>query len=330
MSCIMLFQMKSLKTIIKILFTVSLFVFLLQKFDINLSVLVTEIKDWRYLLASAVVSLTIVPFISVNRWRSFLKAVGIKEDILVLWHINMISVFQGLLLPSTQGIDVLRMYHLEQRHPKQRGVAGSTVFIERMIGLVLLCLLSLAALPFVVDSGDFMPLFQTIIVISGLVAIAVALILSKKLHGFYTGHNFKNMTIARIFEYIDKFHGAIVHFPYRKVLLPALFLITGYQLAIIFVIYLVFCAYGYAIPFVQHVAIFPVIAILSLAPVTIGGFGVREGFFVFFYSLVGVPPSIAVGASILQYLVLILVPASLGGFLFLWEIYRGKAIGNPK
>jgi len=322
--------MKNLKTIIKILITVSLFVFLLQKFDINLSALVTEIKDWRYLLASVVVTLTIIPFISANRWRAFLKVVGIKDDILVLWYITQISVFQGLLLPSTQGYDVLRMYHLEQRHPKQRGVAGSTVFIERMVGLVLLCLLSLAALPFVVDSGDFMPLFQTIIVISGLVSIAVGLILSKKLHGFYTGHKFKNMTIARIFEYIDKFHGAIVHFPYRKVLLSALVWITGFQLAIIFVIYLVFRAYGYAIPFVQHVAIYPVIAILSLAPVTIGGFGVREGFFVLFYSLVGVPPSIAVGASILQYIVLFLVPASLGGGLLLWGFLRGRAIGSPK
>ena len=33
-------------------------------------------------------------------------------------------------------------------------------FIERMIGLVLLCLLSLAALSFVVDGENFMPLFR--------------------------------------------------------------------------------------------------------------------------------------------------------------------------
>ncbi|MDV7391586.1 lysylphosphatidylglycerol synthase transmembrane domain-containing protein, partial [Arthrospira platensis SPKY1] len=200
---------------------------------------------------------------------------GIIEGFFALWHINLKAQFQGLMIPSTQGFDILRIYYIDQRHPNRRGLAGSTVFIERMIGLVLLCLLSLAALPFIIRSREFFPLYLTIILISATVLVAMVLILSKKLHGFYTGHKFKNKTVARIFEYFDKFHGAVVYFPYKKVLPLSLIWIAGYQLAVVFTIYLVFCAYGYNIPFIQHVAIFPVIAILSMLPITIGGFGVR-------------------------------------------------------
>jgi len=270
-------------------------------------------------LISIFMPLIIVPFISANRWQSFLRVVGIKENIFILWYINWLSMFQGIMLPSTQGSDVLRIYHIEQRYPQKQGVAGSTVLIERMIGVVLLCLLSLAALPFVMQGWKPFPLFLTVFGINIAVFLILGLILSKRLHGFYTKHKFEHKTIARIFEYIDKFHGAIVYFPYRKVVPFSILWIVGFQLAIVFTIYLVFCAYGYDVTLIQHMAIFPMIAVLSIVPITIGGFGVREGFFAYFYSLIGVPPAISVGVSIVQYIILILLPASLGGLLFLWR-----------
>lgn len=321
---------EKMKIIIKLLITISLFVLLFHQFEIKLLSLVTEINNWNYLLIAVCIRLTVVSFISVNRWRFFLRVAGIRENFFVLWYINWISLFQGLLLPSTQGFDVVRIYYIEQRHPNKQGIAGSTVFIERIIGIILLCLLSLVALPFIIHSWDFLPLYLTIIAVSSMVFMALILVLNKKIYKSYSGYKFKNKIMALVFSYIDKFHGAIVYFPYRKALPISLVWIAGFQLATVFVIYLIFCAYGYAIPFIQHVAIFPVIAILSMAPITIGGFGVREGFFVFFYSLIGVPPTVALGVSILQYIILILVPAALGGLLYLWESLRGSAIGYPK
>ncbi|CCE24412.1 lysylphosphatidylglycerol synthase transmembrane domain-containing protein [Methylotuvimicrobium alcaliphilum] len=322
--------MKFLITALKIVITTAFFLLLFQIFNVKIASLVTEIKDWRYLAAAASMPLTIIPFISINRWKLFLRVSGIVESFFTLWHINLKALFQGLIIPSTQGFDVLRIFYIDQRHPKHRGRAGSTVFIERMIGFVLLCLLSIVAIMSVAKLRDFQPLFLTIIAITVAVFLGLGLILSKTLHGFYTGYNFKNKIITRLFNYIETFHGAIVYFPYRKVLPLSLVWIAAFQLATVFTIYLVFCAYGYDIPFVQHVAIYPVIAILSMVPITIGGFGVREGFFVYFYALVGVPPSVAMGVSIVQYIILILVPATLGGMLILWEIITRRAVDISK
>lgn len=319
--------MKHAVSAFKIVVTIVLFALLFRSFNIKASALVTAMDDWRYLIGATIMPLTLTPFLAIKRWQLFLRVSGIVEHFFSLWRINLISAFQGLLIPSTQGFDLLRIYYIDRRHPNHRGVAGSTVLIERVIGLVLLVLLSLVALPFSIRGPEFMPLFLTIAAVAAAAFLGLALILSKTLHGLYTGKKFTNVTITRILGYVDTFHGAVVHFPYRRVLPSSLVWIAGFQLANIFTIYLVFCAYGYVIPFLQHVAIFPVIAILSMAPITIGGFGVREGFFVYFYSLVGVPPAVAVGASILQYVILLLVPAGLGGALLLWEAWNPDSTG---
>ncbi|SDA27911.1 hypothetical protein SAMN05216315_13531 [Nitrosospira sp. Nsp18] len=65
-----------------------------------------------------------------------------------------------------------------------------------------------------------------------------------------------------------------------------------------------------------------------LVPVTVSGFGVREVACVFFYSLVGVPSEVAVGVSLLNYLLVIGARALLGGLLLLFD--RGRQIaGRP-
>jgi glycosyltransferase 2 family protein len=79
---------------------------------------------------------------------------------------------------------------------------------------------------------------------------------------------------------------------------------------------------------VQNLLLYPLIGLLTVVPVTVSGFGVREGAFVFFYSLVGVPSEVAVGVSLLNYLLVIGVPALLGGLLLLFD--RGRQItGRP-
>ncbi len=122
--------------------------------------------------------------------------------------------------------------------------------------------------------------------------------------------------------YVEKLHAGAVHFPYKRALLPSILLISCYQCSLISVVYLVFRAYGYEIPFMQHVALYPVIAILTLIPITVGGLGVREGFFVYFYSMIGVPAHIAVGVSLVIYALMALLPAACGAVVYLWGSFR--------
>jgi uncharacterized membrane protein YbhN (UPF0104 family) len=52
-------------------------------------------------------------------------------------------------------------------------------------------------------------------------------------------------------------------------------------------------------------------------PFTLGELGIREGFSVFFLSMIGVSPTAAFGASVLLFLINILLPATAGGFMLL-------------
>ncbi|WP_434672494.1 lysylphosphatidylglycerol synthase transmembrane domain-containing protein [Pseudomonas sp. R1-15] len=304
---------------IKFFIALLISLFLIKTFNLDLAALTGEIKASHYLALAVAIPLTLSSFFSVSRWQVFLRLNSINETLTSLWKISLTSQFQGLIFPSSQGGDAFRMFHIERRHPDKRGKAGSTVIIERMIGLLVLCILTLSALPFLPASGNYV-LLTTIVGIITSLAVGVQLLLtSKKIHALYSNLITKNSVIASVMRYIEKLHASTASFPYRKALSSSLPYIFCYQISLIMVVYLVFRAFGYDIPFAQHFALYPVIAILTMVPITIGGFGVREGFFVYFYGLLDVPANIAVGASIANYTIMVLIPAAFGGVIYFWD-----------
>ncbi len=218
------------------------------------------------------------------------------------------------------------MYYIERRHPNKRGTAGSTVIIERMIGLLVLCAFTLSALPFLPVADNLAPLIITVGTISAMAIGAQVLLTSKKIHALYSRRTVKNPFLSRLFKYIEQLHASTINFPYRQALTSSLLYICCYQISLISVVYLVFRAYGYDIPFIQHFALYPIIAILTMVPLTVGGFGVREGFFVYFYSLLGVPANIAVGVSLANYTIMALIPAACGGVIYLWDTIQENCL----
>jgi uncharacterized protein (TIRG00374 family) len=129
--------------------------------------------------------------------------------------------------------------------------------------------------------------------------------------------------IGRVISYLGRFHGAVVRFPYRRGLLMTLVFIGGTQLSVIVIVYLLFHAMDHPLALVQHLLFYPLIGALMIVPVTVGGFGVREGAFVWFYSLVGVSADVAVAVSVATYVVVTVVPALAGGVLLLWSSMTG-------
>ena len=310
-------------TAAKLFLTFLVFALLFFTFDIDLSKILSGIINYKYLLLSLVIPLIIIPIISSNRWKLFLHYVGVEETALTLMKINFISMFQGIVLPSTQGVDVIRIIHIEAKHPEKRGKVGSTILIERMIGFVILCSLSL----FFTCVADIPNRNQVLLLISGifiLLLLTITLLLNKKIATLLSQKKFSNHILNSCFQYLNKIASSLAYFPYNKVLLSSIAFILLYQISIISSVYLIFQAYGITIPFITHISLYPIIAILSLIPITISGFGIREGFFVYFYSQLGVPAEIAVSVSLMNYVVLSLVPALLGSILYIIDIFKKK------
>ncbi|MFZ4796171.1 MAG: lysylphosphatidylglycerol synthase transmembrane domain-containing protein [Bacteroidia bacterium] len=307
--------------VLKLGITICILYFFIWKFDVNLILLFAKITDKKYIYIDLLIPI-LIQFISANRWKLFLKQLGIEESIWSLIKINSISIFQGLVLPSSQGYDVLRIYKIEKRHPKNRGGAGSTIIIERVIGLIVLCSLSLV---FSIISKDFTNQNQVVLII-GLITFALSIIifllLNKNLHRYFSNKSFQNKYLQKGFDYFDKIYKAIAYFPYHKVLLSSIVLILMFQLATIVSVYLIFNAFGFDIPLYQHISLYPIISILSMIPITISGFGIREGFFVYFYSQLGVSADVAIGVSLVNYMIIVLTPALIGSLFYLGDIFK--------
>lgn len=313
-----------MKKILKIVVTLGILVFVFWKFDIDLVSLYKSIIHWEYIFITLLFPIIVQPFISANRWKLFLHEIGIEEKTSMLVKIIWISIFQGIILPSSQGQDVLRIYYIEKRHPEKRGAAGSTIIIERMIGFVILCLLSLCFSVFAVNIPNKKQVILIIAAITLCLFLLIALILNKRLQAYISKKTFSNKYLQTAFSYVNKMYEAIAYFPYKKVLFSSIILILLYQLSTIICVFLIFKAYGYDLPLAQHIALYPIISILAMIPLTVSGLGLREGFFVYFYSFLGVPSEVAVGVSLINYIMVLLLPALIGSLLYTIDVLKKK------
>jgi uncharacterized membrane protein YbhN (UPF0104 family) len=65
-----------------------------------------------------------------------------------------------------------------------------------------------------------------------------------------------------------------------------------------------------------------------MIPLTFGGIGFREGGFALFYIQLGVPNTIIITVSLLYYIVISIIPALLGGVIYLFSSYKRLRMYN--
>ncbi len=313
------------RTVVKWGISLAILWVLFRHFRMSWSSVAGIISHPKWLLAACVMPFSLLPLISVNRWRLFLSQMGIHERFWPLWKINLMSMFQGLVIPSSQGFDVLRMWHLAKRHPECSARATGSVVVERLFGMWIFCVMAMAGLVFAAPRLENpRPLAVSVGVFAAGVAVGSILLLNRRLYILYAGKIPDTPKWGRVARFLRDTHEALVEFPFRKVFLSSIAYISLFQLSTVLVGWFLFRACGQPVPFGIHLAFYPVIATIALLPVTIGGFGLREGGFAYFYPLVGVPPDIAIAVSVLNYVVLNLLPTPLGGVLWLMESSRRK------
>lgn len=317
---------RKLASVLKVLVGVVLLALVLWKSRVSASSFRDGVRDFRLVVLACALPLFVMPVLSVNRWRLFLAHSGIHERFATLWRINLVSMFQGLVLPSTQGMDVFRVYHISRRHPGYAGGSAGAVLVERMAGLLIWCGIALSGLPFVlrrVGDGGRLPVVASVGCFSLAAFAGTAVVVSRRVHALYAGRRPRLRMLARVVAFLDETHATLVAFPYRESLVSSVGLIFMCQLCSIACVWLLFRACGVTLPFWAHMSLYPIIAIVAMMPVTIGGLGVREGAFAYFYSLAGVSAETSVCVSILNYAVLLLLPAAIGGVLWVFVPMTG-------
>jgi hypothetical protein len=302
----------------------------------------TTANYWYLLLALALFMLAVV--VHSIKWRLLLKAQGIGVPLKAVLDYNFVGVFFNNFLPANVGGDVMRGFGLA-RYTERGAEAAVSVIVDRIIGLAAFMFTAVVAAIIAVNiasqgqlAGDEtvirnLRLVEAIAAV-GMVAIAggFAVLLSRRLRSL-AGRLFQIKllkALAPLYERLSSAFGAYRH-QYQTlfwafVLGVVIVLLTG-----LVDVAIVAGLRGQIDPI--YIFLFnPIIAILLIAPVSIGGLGTGSLLYVYFYGLVGVPQTLAFALSLVKQAVIYLGSLP-GGFLWLRRRERrqtGDERGEPE
>jgi uncharacterized protein (TIRG00374 family) len=229
------------------------------------------------------------------RWNAIMRA---AEAAFQPTRFYVRSFFKGSFinqgLPTTLGGDALRVVELTQRTGDRKG-AFFGVLLDRLIGLSGLFLLNLLLLPI---SREIFPseIFYGVQLVSGgcLLAAAIALAIPvEKIAALMPER------LQRLFRILTELSGFArdVLVTHHSLLLQCFLALTIHIFSILS-IYVLAQALGVAFPLTVFMVILPSVIIVASLPISISGWGVREGSMVALFALVGADKSAILAASI--------------------------------
>lgn len=257
------------------------------------------------LLAGGIAFTTLGIVLSAYRWQRVLAAMQLPAKLGPLLHAYLASQFLSNFLPSTIGGDALRVTRLSALSRDENGGAGGTpaafasVVLDRMSGWLILPVLCLAGLlinPSLLHLGrsSRAALAISLAALVALVAV-VAAAGSPHLGGRLAGHD-------SWLRFLGAVHLGLARMARRPgAALQVIVASVIYQLAIVAAGIMAAKAIGIHIGPTALLAFIPVVSIVQVLPVTVGGLGVREGAFTLFLQPLGVPAGQAIALGLAMY-----------------------------
>ena len=251
------------------------------------------------------------------RWWIFLPDRRVISPFKAIF-ITLGALFYGMFLPAGAGVDAIRGYYagLEM---ESHSTSFASVFIDRMVGF--LALTTIAVIGVLLGSKPLKPLSPFIFVGFVLTFFASIVILSRRLR-HPAARLLGRLHLWGLGDKLARFLMAFDHYRDNpgKVLL-------GFAISFVMQGLLGVGAYFIGVglhlnpPFLKTVVYTPLVNLITMLPITIGGVGLREGGFMYLLSY-AVGKAGAVSMSILYYFANIL--AASPGFLFIWLAGRRR------
>jgi uncharacterized membrane protein YbhN (UPF0104 family) len=230
------------------------------------------------------------------RWWRLLARLGERPAFGAVCRDLLVGALFNTFLPTSFGGDVIRGIRMGRRLSAAHHAWSSSLF-ERLVGLLTLAIAGAVGVLFAV--GDALPPRLRIVVVVMALGLAVAF--------FFVATPLR--LLVRVLEkrlpasFIDDVRGVVTDLegPLAR---PAARLETFAWSTAGFVFNIVYVVIGArALGAPQHaVAVLvglPIVSVLSLAPVSLGGHGLREGLFVVVLGVLGVPKDVALGLALL-------------------------------
>lgn len=321
--------MKSkLFNIAKVAVSLGLIAYVFSKVPVDaVAVILKAANPWWILLAFLFYLLAIA--VNGLKWLVLLRAQQVNVPFHIVLQYMFVGSFFNNVLPANIGGDVMRGYGMA-RYTDRTAQAAVSVVLDRFIGLIAyMATAAVMSIVLVVFLGQSSLRWLEGLAFVSLAAIggALAILLSRRLRRMLAPV-FQWRPLQPFAPMYDGVSSAFeaYRFQYGALLKAFAIALVGLMLTNL-VNWLLFHATGVDVPFAYVMLFNPLIALVLLVPISVGGLGVIQRAYPFFYGMAGVADVQAVAVSVLMSFIII-VSSLPGGVLWL-RMRRASDEENP-
>ncbi len=314
--------------LLKILVSVGLLAYLIHRIGGGTYLLSLLQRARMGYVGLALVFYLVAVSLSSGKWAVLLRAQGIVVPFHHLMAYTFMGAFFNNFLPANVGGDVMRGYGLA-RHTAYTTDAAVSVIMDRLVGLLAFLTAAVLAGTFIVVGRrgpvgmDERALSNvrtlTILAWGGEIGLGLglALLLSRRAKR-WIGSYLQRIPLlkqgAPLLQRVAQAVNAYRH-AYRSILVGMTISWTVLLLTAVENWLIVQSLAPGRVPFLYLVLFNPLIAFALLVPLSIGGLGIGQSAYVFFFGLIGIPPALSLAISLFHQSIVYV--ASLPGAL-LW------------
>ncbi len=250
-----------------------------------------------------------VPLLASVRWRLLLTSQSIFISYRKVLDLFFVGHFFNAFLLGTTGGDLIKILYASKAAPDKKSEATLTIVIDRIIGLIAILIMALILIPLQWNFLTQTPQTQAAafavigVIFGGICGIAGLLFLPQ-------------------LEKIQLLKKVVQRLPYRE---QRLRLFESYvvftkswqtNLNALFISFMIHCllfgsaiavlrSLGIQVEWLPFISTLPIIGVLMAVPISISGFGIREGLFVIYLGLspLGIDQEHAITFSLLYFCV---------------------------
>ncbi len=248
--------------------------------------------------------------LSAKKWQMLLESRGIQLSYRESLSYYYIGSFFNTMMPSSVGGDIIKSYKLGKKTDSVGAFSSS--IMDRMTGL--LAVVSIASVAVVISYG-ILPraaLLAAVAVISGFAGTVVILMKTSLVERFTT---LVFSRWATIHAFLMKVISSVKGYRDKKLILTAMVISFLYHIMLILNNYLLSLALGMNIDIRYFFIFIPIAEILVSLPVSIQGFGVREGSYALLFSSIGAEYAAAFSLGFLDQIVKV-ITSMIGGVVY--------------
>jgi len=251
-----------------------------------------------YYLTLYMVLGVLMTLVSTVKWSILVKPHGISASLPRLFWLYMIGYFFNNILPTNVGGDVVRAYELGKLQGKKKGALAS-VFMERFTGLTTLMLFALAAVVmdrrFLEEVRVVVPLALALIGYVGVVGIVF-----NRSYLSFVEERLPTKMVGKVVKKIHGFQEAIYMYKDHKLeIIYAMGYSVLFYVCSVLIVYVGCLVFGARVSLSALCMAVPIMLVIFMIPISIGGIGLHEWAYYFIMGMIGVPGAVGLSLGLL-------------------------------